>query len=114
MRPRIPFQRIDVTAAAELVRRDDVLTLDVRDATSYAKAHIAGARHLSQANLSVVITAAAKTRPILIYCYRGHASQEYAQTFSDFGFAEGTNEIIAFRKDGKNHYAWRTGVLAHG
>jgi len=88
MRPRIPFQRIDVTAAAELVRRDDVLTLDVRDATSYAKAHIAGARHLSQANLSVVITAAAKTRPILIYCYRGHASQEYAQTFSDFGFAE--------------------------
>ena len=88
MRPRIPFQRIDVTAAAELVRRDDVLTLDVRDAASYARAHIAGARHLSQANLSVVITAAAKTRPILIYCYRGHASQEYAQTFSDFGFAE--------------------------
>ena len=33
---------------------------------------------------------------------------------ADFGFAEGTNEIIAFRKDGKNHYAWRTGVLAHG
>ena len=88
MRPRIPFQRIDVTAAAELVRRDDVLTLDVRDAASYARAHIAGARHLSQANLSVVITAAAKTAPILIYCYRGHASQEYAQTFSDFGFAE--------------------------
>ena len=58
MRPRIPFQRIDVTAAAELVRRDDVLRLDVRDAASYARAHIAGARHLSQANLSVVITAA--------------------------------------------------------
>ena len=33
---------------------------------------------------------------------------------ADFGFAEGANEIIAFRQDGKNHYAWRTGVLAHG
>ena len=88
MRPRIPFRRIDVTAAADLVRRDDVLTLDVRDAASFAKAHIAGAKHLSQANLPVFITAAQKTAPILIYCYRGHASQEYAQTFSDFGFAE--------------------------
>lgn len=33
---------------------------------------------------------------------------------ADFGFAEGANEIIAFRQDGKKHYAWRTGVLAHG
>jgi thiosulfate/3-mercaptopyruvate sulfurtransferase len=88
MRPRIPYRRIDVAAAADLVRRDDVLTFDVRDAASFARAHIAGARHLSEANLPVFITAAAKARPILIYCYRGHASQEYAQTFSDFGFAE--------------------------
>ncbi len=37
-----------------------------------------------------------------------------AGELADFGFAEGANEIIAFRKDGERHVAWRTGVLAHG
>ena len=37
-----------------------------------------------------------------------------AGELADFGFAEGANEIIAFRKEGEKHYAWRTGVLAHG
>ncbi len=86
MRPRIPFRRIDSGEAMELLRRDGVLTLDVRDAASFETAYIAGAQRLTQANLSSFITTTAKTTPILIYCYRGHASQEYAQTFSDFGF----------------------------
>jgi hypothetical protein len=33
---------------------------------------------------------------------------------ADFGFAEGADEVIAFRKDGEKHFAWRTGVLSHG
>ncbi len=88
MRPRIPFQRIDVGFAAELLPRGDVLRFDVRDAASFAQAHIDGAQHLTQRNLSELITTTAKRTPVLIYCYHGNASQEYAQTFSDFGFAE--------------------------
>src|SRR6266496_3512141 len=45
-------------------------------------------RHVSSHNLSALIGATARTRPILIYCYHGNASREYAQTFSDFGFSE--------------------------
>lgn len=33
---------------------------------------------------------------------------------ADYGFAEGANEIIAFRKEGKKYNAWRTGVMAPG
>lgn len=33
---------------------------------------------------------------------------------ADLGFAEGANEIIAFRQDGKQFVAWRTGVMALG
>ncbi|MBO0752428.1 MAG: hypothetical protein J2P53_09965, partial [Bradyrhizobiaceae bacterium] len=29
-----------------------------------------------------------KTAPILIYCYRGNASQEYAKILCDFGFED--------------------------
>jgi rhodanese-related sulfurtransferase len=88
MRQRIPFQCIDAHAAEDLVQRNDALVLDVRDAKSFARAHIENAQQLSMINLSGFIDGAAKGRPVLIYCYHGYASREYAQIFSDFGFAE--------------------------
>ncbi len=86
-KPRTPFRCIDVREADALLHRDNVLTLDVRDAGSFGRAHIAGAQHVSTTNISSVMAKAEKNRPILIYCYHGHASREYAQIFSDFGFS---------------------------
>jgi thiosulfate/3-mercaptopyruvate sulfurtransferase len=88
MRQRVPFQRIDVPRAEALLLHGDPLVLDARDADSFATSHIDGAEPVSSANLGSLIGATAKTRPVLIYCYHGNASREYAQTFSDFGFAE--------------------------
>jgi thiosulfate/3-mercaptopyruvate sulfurtransferase len=88
MQPRKPYQRIDIDAANDLMTRDDVLVIDVRDAVDYAKDHIPQARHMNISNLSSILNSAAKDIPIIIYCYRGFASQEYAQTFSDFRFQE--------------------------
>ncbi len=88
MRPRIPFKDIGIHEAQSLIRDQDVLVLDVRDAPSFARAHIKGARNVSITNLSAVIDATAKSMPILIYCYHGYASREYAQIFSDFGFSQ--------------------------
>lgn len=88
MRHRIQFRRIDVMAAIALLDHNNVLRFDVRDAASFAQGHMAEARHLTQRNLSDVIGNTARQTPVLIYCYHGNASQEYAQTFSDFGFAE--------------------------
>jgi rhodanese-related sulfurtransferase len=62
--------------------------LDVRDAESFRTAHIWGAQQVSTTTLSVVINGTTKSRPILIYCYHGNASREFAQIFSDFGFLE--------------------------
>jgi len=88
MKQRTPFQRIDVGRAEILLSRSDPLVLDARDAGSFATSRINGAQPVSSANLGALIGATAKTRPILIYCYHGNASREYAQTFSDFGFSE--------------------------
>jgi thiosulfate/3-mercaptopyruvate sulfurtransferase len=88
MRPRIPYRCIDAHEAADIIRRDGVLTFDVRDGASFEKGHVADAQHLTQANISPIIAGVPKSTAILIYCYHGHASREYAQTFSDFGFAE--------------------------
>ena len=101
MKQRTPFQRIDVEAAEALLSRGDPLVLDARDAGSFATSRIDGAQPVSSATLGDVISATARTRPILIYCYHGNASREYAQTFSDFGFSE------VYSLDG-GYDAWRT------
>ena len=101
MRPRTPFQRIDVQRAEALLLHNDPLVLDARDAGSFAHSHIKGAQQVTSANLSAILGATARIRPILIYCYHGNASREYAQIFSDFGFSE------VYSLDG-GYEAWRT------
>jgi rhodanese-related sulfurtransferase len=101
MRQRTPFQRIDVAQAEGLLERRDLLVLDARDASSFEKSHVNGAQQISSANLSALVGGTAKSRPILIYCYHGNASREYAQTFSDFGFPE------VYSLDG-GYEAWRS------
>lgn len=100
MKRRTPFQRIDVRRAEALLSRGDPLVLDARDAGSFAASRIDGAQPVSSANIGAVIGVTAKTRPILVYCFHGNASREYAQTFSDFGFTE------VYSLDG-GYEAWR-------
>jgi rhodanese-related sulfurtransferase len=101
MSQRTPFQRIDAAAAEILLSYSDPLVLDARDARAFATSRIVGAQPVSSANLGALIGATARTRPVLIYCYHGNASRDYAQTFSDFGFSE------VYSLDG-GYEAWRT------
>jgi thiosulfate/3-mercaptopyruvate sulfurtransferase len=105
MTSRTPFRRIDVDEARAVIRRGDPLILDVRDAGSFQKSHIDGAERASSANLSAIVSGTRKARPVLIYCYHGNASREFAQIFSDFGFAE------VYSLDG-GYEAWRTAPRA--
>ncbi len=100
MRQRIPFRSIGIAEAEGLLRRNDVVVLDVRDAKAFAAAHIDGAQNVSTANLLSVIGEAATSRPLVVYCYHGHASREYAQILSDIGCPE------VYSLDG-GYEAWR-------
>jgi len=86
MRERRPFKRVSVTEAQRLLDQEGVLVFDIRDRHVHDRAHIPGARHLSIISLTQYFAGTPKDGPILIYCYHGYASQEYAQIFSDFGF----------------------------
>lgn len=89
MTKRTPFRCIGVQEAASLrAAGDTLLTLDVRAADAYAAGHMDGARHIAFSNLGDIIGTTPRSKPVLIYCYHGHASQEFAQALSDFGFAE--------------------------
>ena len=88
MRTRIPFRRVDGEQALTLLRHPKLALYDVRLKDDYDNGHLPGARHLTVTGLSDVIARTPKATPILIYCYHGYASQEYAQALSDFGFEE--------------------------
>ena len=91
MRQRTPFRRIGVAEAVAIVGTGEALLLDVRDANAFAAGHVAGARNMAFGNLGDIIGATPKTQPVVIYCYHGNASQEYAQALSDFGFCDVTS-----------------------
>lgn len=88
MTPRRPFRRIGIAEALHLMDNPGLAIFDVRARDAYEASHMAKARHLTVVDLAETIGATQKTQPILIYCYHGYASQEYAQIFSDFGFLE--------------------------
>lgn len=100
MKKRTPFRCVDVQEAEALFLRNNVIVLDVRDVETFRKGHIQGAQHVSMRNISSVINGSEKCAPVVIYCYRGFASREYAQMFSDFGFSE------VYSLDG-GYEAWR-------
>lgn len=87
MSARVPFQRINVADAEKLIRdNSDVVILDVRDCDSYKRGHLDGAHNVTILDLFGFIDRIPKDAPVLIYCYHGYASQEYAQLFSDFRY----------------------------
>ncbi|WP_395665464.1 thiosulfate sulfurtransferase GlpE [Methylocella sp.] len=85
---RKSYRRVDVDGARAVMAQEGALVFDVRDPGSYGRGHIEGARHLTMDGLGEVIQKAPKAAPVVICCYHGNASQEYARILTDFGFQE--------------------------
>ena len=81
------FTQISTEAARELIRKKSPIILDVRDATAYSDARIPNAIHLTLSTIRTTFKLG-RDAPLLIYCYRGHASRDFAELFSDHGFRE--------------------------
>jgi thiosulfate/3-mercaptopyruvate sulfurtransferase len=82
------YNRIGHPQADELLQRSDVQVLDVRDAESYLRGHVEGAQNISTRNLGDFIGSGRKDAPVLVYCYHGNSSQEYAKILVQFGFSD--------------------------
>jgi len=81
------FDRLQAPDVAPwLAAHPNALVLDARDPASHAQGQIEGALLLDGRNHERLLMREPKDRPVFIYCYRGNASQSYAQMFSDFGF----------------------------
>ena len=81
------YKRISIEEAQELMA-DETTIIDVRDSESYSMGHIENAVHVSNENILQFIDGANKSRPLIIYCYRGNSSQDAAKYLSDKGFLD--------------------------
>ena len=83
------FQRLrPEQARAWLAERPHALLLDARDERHHAASHLAGCTRLDGRNHERLLMREPKSRPVLIYCYHGNASQTWASMFTDFGFTD--------------------------
>ena len=81
------FRNISAYDAVSLIRSEPPpFIFDVRDMASYQKSHIDGAAHLSEDRLLAWMKRLPKDAPVVIYCYKGNASQTFAQMFIDFRY----------------------------
>jgi rhodanese-related sulfurtransferase len=80
------YQDISAEEAQQLLRREEVVILDVRDHRSYRAGHIEGARMLHEGLERALVEEGDFERPILVYCYRGNDSKKKADYLAALGF----------------------------
>ncbi len=81
------YKRISIEEAQEL-RSSEAKIIDVRDPQSYSIGHIENAVHVSNENIQQFIAGTNKSKPLIIYCYRGNSSQDAAEYLSGKVFIE--------------------------
>ncbi len=80
------LERVDAQKAAQLISKDTLTILDVRDANEFEVSHLKGALRYDESLLESLDPKA----PILVYCTVGIRSNKLAKTLRDQGF----NKII--------------------
>ena len=80
------YSQISVQEAHELIASGDVTIVDIRDADSYYKEHIAQAFRVDQENIAEFLQTAQKEKPLICYCYHGISSRQAASYFAQQGF----------------------------
>ena len=80
------FKEISVEQAKLLVANENPLIIDVRDAHSYKEQHIEGAMRSHGELTEHLIRGQQFTKPVLVYCYHGNSSKDYALILARAGF----------------------------
>jgi thiosulfate sulfurtransferase len=80
------FEIIDIHQAKDILDKNSVTLVDIRDPESYAESHIKDAISLSDKNFPEFLANTDKTNPLICYCYHGFSSQNAAQFLKHNGF----------------------------
>lgn len=80
------FNRISIKDAKDLLSKDNIILIDIRDYNSFKNGHINNAIHVEDLDIQNFLKEKDKNDTILIYCYHGNSSQSAANFFANQGF----------------------------
>ncbi len=81
-----PHADLSPEQVAELLRREEVQLIDVREPYEYEAGRIAGARHLELERLASEAETIDRNRPVVFHCRLGARSAMAAQAFRAAGW----------------------------
>jgi uncharacterized protein len=88
------FRCISPDQAADLLLRrfagslPALAVFDTRERAYFERGHIDTAQWLNDSSFGAALQRVSRSTPVLIYCHHGHASQAWAERFTDFRYAE--------------------------
>lgn len=77
----------------ELLNREGLTIIDMRDAQAQAKGKFEGARAASDALVNQLMMKRRANPPVLVYCYHGNASRDLCKFLAQFGLSEVYNLV---------------------
>jgi thiosulfate sulfurtransferase len=98
------FKTLSVTESEQLISEQQPMILDCRDLKDYKAGHIDNAMHVHEQLRDSLMAKGDKQKPLLIYCYYGHASEHLAEMFGDFGFQQ-VFSLAGGYADWKQHHS---------
>ena len=83
---RPSYKTVTAADAGQLIANKNPVILDCRNVKDYREGHIGNAMLVHEQLRDRMLVKGDKDKPLLIYCYHGHASEHLAEIFCDFGF----------------------------
>jgi len=80
------YDQIDQDQAKQLMVDGNLNIIDTRDPGSFAADHIEQAENVTAENIDQYCQAADKSKPVIVYCYKGIGSQSVAKYLDEQGF----------------------------
>ncbi len=80
------YRNIYADQIEAFLKQPDTVALDIRDYHSYAKGHLQGAEHADEQCMSKLIRKRKEKPQVLVYCYHGTLSRDFAALVHNLGF----------------------------
>jgi thiosulfate sulfurtransferase len=80
------FEHLSVDEAQEMLKKEQVTIVDIRDPQTFSEGHIPHAKSITDENVEIFVKETNKEKPLICYCYHGISSQSAAAYFAQQGF----------------------------
>lgn len=88
MSNHVSYQDIDARDVTTLLKRENLVVLDTRDASSQSQGQLPRAQPASDHVISALMKQRSANPPVLVYCYEGNSSRDLCSFLAQLGLSE--------------------------